>query len=255
MSNKFATFRLSAIVAATLIGPYGPARAAHPLVSDDTGTQGADHWQLEANTDHTRTRNAGATDWERQFNTTLTRGVSETLDVAVNLPWLWLSATGAASERGVGDVALLAKWRFFDNGQGWTLGLRPTLTLPTGSQVRGLGNGRATAALSLLSTYESAAWTWLANAGYVYNDNQVGDRKHLWAASAAALVKVAERWTLAVDAGTSRGADPTAGRERYGLAGVIHHLGNDLDLDLGWRRSVARGAVAYTLGAGVTLRW
>jgi len=241
--------------AVALLGLAAPIYAAHPLVSDDTATQGADRWQLEVTTDHTRERAAGVTAWERHLDTTLTRGLADNVDVAVNLPWLRLSETGAPSESGVGDVALLAKWRFFDNGQGWTLGLRPLLALPTGSRSRGLGNGRATAALTLLSTYESAAWTWLANAGYVYKDNPIGDRKHLWTASAAALVKLAERWTLAVDAGASRAADPTDGRERYGLVGVIHHLGDDLDLDLGWRRSVAGGVATYTLGAGMTLRW
>lgn len=243
------------LLAAALWALAGPIHAAHPLISDDTATQGSGNWQLEANTDHTRTREAGIGVWEREANLQLTHGVAEALDVMVNLPWLYHSESDQAVQRGIGDLTLLAKWRFHDNGRGWTLGLRPELTLPSGSESRGLGNGRATASLTLLSQLESGAWTWLANAGYTYNDNRAGDRKHLWAASTALLYAVGEQWTLAADIGTARAADVSVDTERYGLLGVICHLGRDIDLDVGWRRSLGAGPIARTLGAGLTLRW
>ena len=109
------------------------ARAAHPLLTDDPGLQGAGHWQLEVNTDHARTRDGGATFWARQVNTTLTRGMTDQVDIAFNLPLQRQTAPGEPTQSGVGDVGLQLKWRFYDNGQGWALGVRPTLTLPTGS--------------------------------------------------------------------------------------------------------------------------
>jgi hypothetical protein len=255
MSNHTTSPLRPALLASILLGLAAQAQAAHPLVTDDTGTQGAGHWQFEANTDHTRIRGGGATDWEREVNIALTRGVSETLDVAVNVPWLHLGPSGAPSQRGVGDATLLAKWRFHDNGQGWTLGLRPEITVPTGSDSRGLGNGRAAAALTLLSHYQSGPWTWLANAGYAHNDNTFGDRKHLWAASTAVLYELSEQWTLAADIGVGRAAEQGATAEKFGLLGAIYHIGEDTDLDVGWRRSWAGGSAAHTLGAGLTLRW
>ena len=88
------------------------AYAAHPLISDDSGTQGAGNWQLEVNTDHTRTRDDGQTAWARQLNTTLTRGVTDELDVAANLPLQRNSASGEPAQSGVADVTVQAKWRF-----------------------------------------------------------------------------------------------------------------------------------------------
>ena len=81
-----------------------------------------------------------------------------------------------------------AKWRFYDNKQGWSLALRPAVTLPTGSDSKGLGNGRATAGATLISTLEAGDWTWLANAGYTFNDNfmtldRIDDRLEKLAAS------------------------------------------------------------------------
>lgn len=255
MSNIHRTSTTSALLAGALLALAAPAQAAHPLITDDTGTQGSGRWQFELNTDHTRTREAGVTAWEREANAALTRGVTETLDLAVNVPWLHTSATGEPSQSGVGDTTLLAKWRFHDDGAGWTLGVRPEITLPTGSESKGLGNGRATAALTLLSSLERGDWTWLANAGFAYNANKVGDRKRLWAVSTAVLYNLGERWTLAADIGASRAATPGAGSEKYGLIGAIYHIGDDVDLDLGWRRSLGAGPVSHTVGAGLTLRW
>ncbi len=253
MSNT--TFWPATLASIALLGLPAAVQAAHPLVTDDTGTQGTGNWQFEANTDHTRSRASGATTWDRELNVALTRGMSDTLDLAVNVPWLHHSATGESTEDGVGDVTVLAKWRFHDNGHGWTLGLRPEITLPTGSESRGLGNGRATTSLTLLSQVASGPWTWLANAGYTYNDNRQGDRKDLWAASTAVLYNLGERWTLAADIGAARGAAPGSGSETFGLVGAIYHLDENTDLDIGWRRNRSDDPSSHTVGVGYTRRW
>ena len=246
-----------------VIGLVGQsAHAAHPLLTDDTGTQGVGRWQLEVNTDHMQTPaagGAGGADWARQFNTTLTRGVADDVDLAVNLPLLDNRAADApspATARGLGDLALQAKWRFYDSGGGWSLGVRPTLTLPTGRAGRGLGNGRATVSLFALSTLEMGGWTWLVNAGYAYNGNRVGERQQLWSASTAALYALDEQWTLVAEVGASRSADPASGRsDRFVRWGAIWRVNDKTDLDIGWRRSLSARPVSNALGVGLTLRW
>lgn len=241
--------------AASLLAASVSVQAAHPLLTDDTGTQGQGHWQLELNTDHTRTREGGESAWERTVGATLTRGLTDVLDVAVSVPWWQVSEPGEGRQRGVGDTTVQAKWRFHDNAEGWSLALRPAVTLPSGSASKGLGNGRVAASVALISTLEHDDWTWLANAGYAWNNNSVGDRRPLWSLSTAVLHAFSPQWSLALDAGISRSADPGVSHEKYGLIGVIHHVGKDLDLDLGWRRSFGASPVAHTLGMGVTLRW
>ncbi len=245
-----------ALLAAGLLAFTAPSHAAHPLVTDDTGTQGTGRWQFELNTDHARARDDDdSTAWARDVNATLTRGLTDTLDLAVNLPWVQFGATGESSVSGVSDLALLAKWRFYDNGQGWTLGVRPLVTFPTGDEDKGLGNGRADGSLTLISSVESGPWTWLANAGYAYNDNKAGDRRHLWVVTTAMLFRPNAQWTLAADIGAIRAAEVGEGTEKFGLIGIIYHIGEDIDLDVGWRRARGIGPSANILGAGVTLRW
>jgi hypothetical protein len=232
------------------------AHAGHPLVTEDTGTQGENRWQWEVNTDHTRMRDAALTRWDRQFNGTITRGVADQLDLAVNLPWLRHHVAGDGVQGGVGDLAVQAKWRFHDNGAGWSMGLRPAMTLPTGSHSKGLGNGRATAAVVLISSLEVGDWVWLVNGGYTFNGNKLGQRRHLWVASTAVLYRLAAQWTLAADVGAMRNVEDGNPRvAKTGILGLIWHANDVTDLDIGWRRSVGNGPAATTLGVGLTVRW
>ena len=113
------------------------AFAAHPLVSDDTGTQGDGNWQFESNGEVT----AKQPDTGRQtlWNSTLTRGVGEALDLYVNVPYTNLQHRSDSAGSGMGDVEAGAKWRLFDDGA-LSIGIKPYLTLPSGNDQRGLGS-------------------------------------------------------------------------------------------------------------------
>lgn len=235
------------------------AWAAHPLITDDTGTQGAGYWQLEVNTDQTSSRADGTTARAGQLNATLTHGLTNDLDVALTLPLLRLRPAGGPNASGVGDAAVQAKWRLLgpaDGADGGSLALKPMLLLPTGDDGRGLGTGRAGASLNLLAAWQAGQVTVLGNLGASYNGNRAGDRNALWNASAAVLVTPMPALTLALDVGASRNPQHGSGATlRYGLLGAIWHLDDKTDLDLGWRRNLGGGQTANTWGVGLTLRW
>ena len=233
-----------------------PAQAAHPLITDDTGTQGTGHWQCELNTDQTRVRDEDGTSTHTQaVNATLTRGITDTLDLAMNLPYQHLRTDGDDAVSGVGDITAQAKWRFHEAGN-WSFALKPAVTLPSGNASKGLGTGRSTQALSLIGQYQNGPWTWLTNAGATHYDNNQGLRTGLWSASTAVLYAPSERWSLAADVGASRNPDATGPSTlSYALAGAIYHWGKNVDLDVGYRQSLQSGPIERTLGAGVTMRW
>ena len=68
-----------------------PAFAAHPLMTDDTGTQGKGKFQFEYNGEYSRDdeHEAGVAEKETSGTLTaaLTYGMTDNLDIVVGLPW------------------------------------------------------------------------------------------------------------------------------------------------------------------------
>lgn len=233
----------AAALAAVLFtsGAYG----AHPLNTEDTGTQGKGGWQLEVNGE--RNKDAGV--HGAQAAVILSHGVAEALDLQFGVPW---QDTG--SERGAGDLLAAVKWRFWEQGP-LSAGLRAGVTAPTGEEDRGLGNGRPTWAGLLIGQYEGERWIFLAHAGYRRNSNTVGDRASIGELSGAVLYKVSERLKLLVDANRTTNADPESDQGiRQMVIGAIWSPTKDLDLDIGLRRG-NDAAIDRAVMAGITLRW
>ncbi|OWW19809.1 transporter [Noviherbaspirillum denitrificans] len=228
----------------------GTAHAAHPLVTDDTGTQGRGNHQLELNTD--RMRDAGVSSQSAAI--TYTYGLRDALDAFVTLP------AATTSPSGLGDVAAGFKWRFSESA-GTTFGLKPELFFATGNENRGLGSGRAHAGLTLLASHQAGEWTLLGNAGLAVNRYALPvdhdqNRRYVWRLSAAAIREVAEGWKALVDSGVARN---TARSERthpaFILLGMIYSPSEKLDLDIGWKAGLNSAETHRQVGAGVTVRF
>lgn len=75
------------------------AFAAHPLVTDDTGTQGKGRFQLEVNSEFTYEKegeyNADEDKWETkketggEVATILSYGITDNIDIVLGLPYQW----------------------------------------------------------------------------------------------------------------------------------------------------------------------
>lgn len=229
-----------------------PAYAAHPLVTDDTGVQGEGRHQIELNTDWSR--QAGQSGHIGSF--IYTYGVTDKLDLFASVPQTFRSATGS----GTGDVSLGAKWRFYDE-EGLSLALKPEWLLPSGDADKGLGNGKSSAALTGIASYETGAWTFHGNVGTTFNRYQLaGDdaskRKLVWRASTAVWYSVQPQWKLVADIGVAQNQDKgNRTYPAYGLVGVIWSPNETVDLDLGTKFGLNKAEVTRQLGLGVTLHF
>ena len=233
----------------------GLATAAHPLVSDDTGTQGTDKWQYEMNTDLGTYETSGSNTTARQVNATLTYGMSDDLDIALNLPWLGVAPDGMPNTSGIGDVSIIAKWRIYDrDGLSWAL--KPQINFATGDASQGLGNGKTGAGINGLMTFISGQWTVLGNIGTTWNNNSLGVRTTRWNFSAAALFSPSDELKLAIDMGTYQNADQLNNvNPAFVLLGVIWSPNKALDIDLGIKHGLNDSEVKRNVGAGITLHF
>jgi hypothetical protein len=148
------------------------ASAGYPLASEEPETQGKGAVMFESNVNYLK---------DNEFRSTavplaITMGINETMDLGVEMPYLWLRPSGATGQpqSGFGDVLLKFKHRFYggdiknDKGEKseYELGYMVTLSQPTGREELGLGAGTERWSARLLGFTEGESVEIIANMGY-----------------------------------------------------------------------------------------
>jgi len=244
------------LTAFLLVAPA--AHAAHPLVTEDTGTQGTGRFQLEVNAESSRDRAGGVRVTGFQPAAAITYGLLDNLDVQLGRPYLrQVTDPGGANVvvKGGLDTSLDFKWRFYEN-DGLSIGLKPGVTFATGDERRGLGTGKPTIGSLLIASLERERYALHAHAGWRRNSNTVGQRDEIVQFAAAALFKTTVNTRVFLDLSRTTDPDPASRSSvRYATLGLIHSPVANIDLDLGWRQAVGRPAIDSSLMFGATLRW
>lgn len=130
--------------------------AAHPLITDDTGTQGKGKFQLELNGEYGHDKEDGITTKTTQAATTLSYGVTDPVDIVLGIPYQHIRTKDSESVTkgdGISDISLELKWRFYEQ-DGLSFALKPGVTLPAGDDEKGLGSGKVTYHLFFIGTKE-----------------------------------------------------------------------------------------------------
>jgi hypothetical protein len=242
------------------------ASAFQPLVTDDTGTQGAAGNQIEVSYNRSFTDVSGARDRTHELPFVFTRGVTDALDLYLGLTRQRIVSTGAdATEQGWSNSAFGAKWRFYDDeASKLSFALKPEIQFPVSKnrEARGLGTARLSYGAGLIMTQETGFGAVHANliaARINYDDDALNsaERRTLYRLSVAPVWDVTESWKLALDAGVMTNPDRAAkARMGYIELGTIYSPSKDLDFALGIIRDIMDGDVRTTqVTAGVTWRF
>jgi hypothetical protein len=221
------------------------AHAAHPLITEDAGTQGAQRYQLEVFAEQLEERATGRD--RKVYTGILSYGIAGTADVQAAVPWY------RSGPDGVGDASLDLKWRFYErNALGFAL--KPGITLPTGGERDGRGTGKLTWGALLVVSYAPGAIAVHAHAGYRRNENKLGERETLRQLAAAATYRIGDvRFVGELTRETN--PVPGGGTVRYTTLGAIWSMTRDVDLDIGWRNGNGSAPVEEALLLGATVRW
>ncbi|HUH65162.1 MAG TPA: transporter [Syntrophales bacterium] len=245
-----------------------PAYAAHPLITDDTGTQGKGKFLFEFNgqmayENETSAENGGASgtakEREIEMKAALTYGVVDSVDVILTAPYIWkkteVNDATISDVNGIADVFLEVKWRFFER-DGLSFAVKPGLTLPTGDKDKDLGAGRVGGTLYFITTKEAGPWAFHLNLGYKRNENQVDEREDIWHASLAGEYRIVKNLKLVADTGLERNTDKTSSiNPAFLLGGFIYSVRENFDIDLGIKAGLNDAEVRIAYLAGIALRF
>jgi hypothetical protein len=255
--------RVAAIVLLMLVESANPAFAFQPLVTDDTGTQGTGGNQIEAAFNWSRDTLPGEKEIARGVPLVYTRGITETLDLYVGSTYQRISASASPTERGWGNTAFGAKWRFYENeARKVSLALKPEIRLPVSEsrEARGLGAARTGYAAAFIVTQQTAFGAVHANlaAERLRHEDPApaaAERGTRYRLSVAPVWDVSERWKVAFDTGIATNPDPAARRYlAYAELGAIYAPVKDLEIALGVIRNFRDGEVRTTQ-ATLGLSW
>ncbi|MGE0312006.1 MAG: transporter [Lautropia sp.] len=238
----------------------GAALALQPLVTDDTGTQGAGGNQIEAGLDFARTGESEGTARSVEVPLAYTRGITDTLDVLVSPAWQRQRPADGSRTSGWGNPSIGAKWRFReDKASGLSFGAKPELVLPISEarERQGLGTAKPSWRMTLIAT-QAMSWGEL-NANLAWARVDAKDealaatlRRDQFRLSVAPVVTLDERWKATFDLGV-QSTEARGGKRHQGYAqiGVVHAPTQDLELALGLTRDFSTGDARTTslLGA------
>ncbi len=258
-----AVFTVGFIVAITA----GTAFAAHPLITDDTGTQGKGKAQLEFIGEYGVDKEEGVTEKSFEAPTVpfLSYGLSDTIDIVFGLPYKAVTIEDASAGtkdtvRGLTDVSLELKARIYKKN-GLSLAVKPGISLPTGDEEKGLGNGKVSYSTFFITTKEAEPWAFHFNVGYIRNEyklqaDEEANRKDIWHVSLASQVEVVKDLNLVANIGMERNPDKRSNIDpAFLLGGVIYSITESLDLDAGVKAGLNKPETDITYLAGVTKRF
>jgi hypothetical protein len=105
---------LVGLILATGLAPSLLAMGSPPLLTDDPGTPGDGHWEI--NLGLSTEQRPGVRAGEMPL-LDLNYGVGDRLQLKYEIPYLTRSEGGAARQSGLGNSGFGVKWRFYDTGE------------------------------------------------------------------------------------------------------------------------------------------
>lgn len=242
--------------------------AAHPLITDDTGTQGKGKFQVEVNSElnYDREKEEGVRIKEAggEIATIFSYGIVDNVDIVLGMPFQWFrikeDSELTSRNSGLSDLSLELKWRFYEK-EGLSFALKPGLTLPTGNEKKGLGNGRPSYGLTFITTKELGAWAFHFNLGYTRNEYKLredkeANRKDIWHVSFASELEVVKDLKLVGNIGIERNPEKASSRHpAFILGGFIYSISENIDINLGVKGGLNKPETDFTILSGMAFRF
>ena len=267
MRRSFPSLYVILLVFAASYLPATPAFAKHPLITDDTGTQGKGRTQLEVTgevgfdkeKDDSSGKEATTESRESELRATLSYGLFENADLVLSAPYQWkkteFDSATVSDVNGFADLSIEVKWQFFKKG-GLSFAVKPGLTVPTGEKDKDLGTGRTGYTFFLIASKEKEPWELHANLGYKRNENDLDERKDIWHASLAGGWKMSEKLELVADIGAESNPDrETDTHPVFILGGIVYSVTENLDIDAGIKGGLNKAETDYAFLVGMTFRF
>ena len=252
--------RATVLLATLALSFAASSWAYQPLITDDTGTQGADGNQLEIAWGHDHAKVGGASTHTHSVPLVYTRGLSDTLDIALSLPWQRSNASGLYKSD-ITNPSLAMKWRFYEQADHWSLALKPEVVFPVSAakSANGLGDYGTAYKATLIASHPTSFGEFHVNAGVSHFDDKVegGVNTNSWHLSTAPAWRLNDATLLALDLGLDHESIHHGGSDtsHYALLGLVYSPNQNLDLSLGVQKTFSVSGSSNILTGTIGATW
>lgn len=229
-----------------------------PLVTDNAGTLDKGNMQIELSNglgfynEHRCSENA------TELSSVFTYGVFTNLDFVLAYPFVnveLLEDSLITKNAGFSDLSFEFKYSFLHR-EHLSLAIKPGVSIPTGKYTTGLGNGKFSGTIFLITSYDFSPLLLNANFGYLRNDNKCGDALDIWHISADIDYEISPKTHFVANTGIEKNPDPEATEHPvFGLAGFYYLINENCEVSFAYKDGVSSPETNHAFIYGFTLRF
>lgn len=235
----------------------GNVFAYRPLGTEDAGVAGKGVAQAEVSWDYLKW-GKGDVKNENVFLLVPIYGLTENLELSVEIPYLIHSLRGGGSEEGIGDVNLVAKYLLITEGErNPAFAVKGVVKLDNGDFDKGLGSGDKDYSLFAVASKTIGLVTVHGQFGYAW----VGDRKDenlrdITLYGIAFDYALTEPFHILAEYSGNRHPDRTENEDpRNALAGTSYKVSDHLTLDAAYRWGLSDSVPDWSTTMGVSITY
>ena len=238
--------------------------AMHPLIVQDTGTEGKGNFLLELTGDYLNDNSQKT----MKENAIMTGGAGEHLDLSLEVPYFMLDPSPVTdqSASGIGDLRFKLKHQLFQNEVKQSMAYRIYADIPTGDAEKGLGKDHAFFGINLIDTQECHSNAFHLNVGYEARGKDMTHwhftQNYALTFGLAAEHKLTDSFRLLteIEGESRKEVDDATGAESYSrpftlLAGFVYDISTSWYVDLGARAGLNKYAEDYSVLVGTAWRF
>jgi hypothetical protein len=221
--------------------------SAHPLITDDTGTQGKGNLQIELNCEFEYDENL----WSKGIDTIFSYGLIDKADIVFTVPYQFITS----DEKGISDISLELKYRFYEK-EGLSFALKPGISFPTGDETKSLGTGKTAYSIYFIGTKENKNSTIHFNLGYLRNENVHDEKENIYHVSVAIEVPINEKFKFVGNLCGETNPDKSTGKPvLVSIVGFIYSPKENFDIAFGIKFGLNDVSPDFSILPGITIRF
>lgn len=234
----------------------GDVFAYRPLGTEDAGVAGKGVAQTEMSWDYLKWKND---DVEQVFMLVPIYGLTDNLELSVEIPYLLHNPKAGGSEEGIGDINVVAKYLLIQEGdKNPAFTVKGVAKFDNGDYDKGLGSGDKDYSLFAVASKSIGQVTIHGQVGYTWvGDEEDSNLRDITLYGIAFDYAVAEPLHILAELNGNRHPDRTTEEDdpRNALAGITYKVSDKLTLDAAYRWGLSDSVPDWSTTLGVSITY